>query len=529
MAKTVAVLGLVAALAAHGIALGADEPIPAKIGLVKPDKLAKFVSKSKTGFPLPSGLGEDPTVQGAEIAFFDTAAGGGGTFTHALPAAGWTALGNPAGSKGFKYKGNSVGDSTCSVVLIKPKVIKGVCKGSAVTLTTPFAGNDGIILRIPGTGAATLRYCAELGGATKMNDARELERTDAPAPASCPVEPSQPTATATGTPTGTAAATVTATATGIPTGTTGATATATSTSAAAGTSTPTPTITPGASCPLAAGRYTETTTGGTLKVSTFSPFAFPSGGKTIQDVSAGDANCVHTTVVPYPGGLTVPAFCVPALGYTVLVSQTGCGVGEIDSNGGSDFTVSEKGDTSYNLNGCSVTQSCSVFVDSSGDVDIAVGDGSADTCGSGGTANAIVSIPVHTITWLSSTGCPDPDGDPNGIDDTIITQFPQTLDLTTDTSTAQYFDNDGDGCSRAGAGPQGPFSSTGTCIDLVGNTVSVAAGGTVFSSAAPLHDLLFTTVQNSTVSGPTASGGATCTSPPVINFNGLAHRCIVAP
>jgi hypothetical protein len=268
-----------------------------------------------------------------------------------------------------------------------------------------------------------------------------------------------------------------------------------------------------------------------LKVSTFMPFAFPSGGTTLQDVSAGDASCVHTTVIPYPGGLTVPLFCVPALGYTVQVSQTGCGIGEIASNGGADLTVTEKGDTSYGLNGCAATQSCAAFVDSSGDIDITVGDGTADTCASGGTGNAIVSIPVNTLTWLASDGsCPDADGtfDP-ATGDTQITQFPQTLDLTTDTSTAQFFDNDGDGCFQKGAGPAGPFMSTGKCIDFVAQTVNVAGGGTVFSSAAPLHDLLFTTVQNSNITGPDAPGGATCASPPVINFSGLAHRCIIAP
>jgi hypothetical protein len=309
-------------------------------------------------------------------------------------------------------------------------------------------------------------------------------------------------------------------------------------------------------CPVSQGRYTQTTTGGVLKVSTFSPFQFPAGGTTIQDVSAGDSNCVHDTVIPYPGGLTVPVFCVPALGYTVQVSQTGCGIGIIDSNGGSDLTTTEKGDTSYNSGGCAASQSCAVFIDSSGEIDITVGDGSADTCSSG-TANAMVSIPVNTVTWLSTNGCPDPDTSPSEADDTIITQFPQTLDLTTDRATAQFNDNaPTDGCSLRGAGPAGPYTTNqmcfaagnpyacctgsgtgtcvgngavGTCMDTGTNTVTVAGGGTVFSSAAPLHDLLFSTVQPANITGPTAFQGATCASPPVINFAGLAQRCIIAP
>jgi hypothetical protein len=306
----------------------------------------------------------------------------------------------------------------------------------------------------------------------------------------------------------------------------------------------------------AAGRYTETSGPGELKVSTFAAFPFPAGSVTVQDVSAPDANCVSNTVIPYPGGLSTPVFCVPALGYTVRVAQTGCGVGIIDSDGGSDLTVDEKGDTSFNGGTCNTTQSCAAFADSSGLVRIKVGDGTVDTCASGGTGNAMVSIPVFTTTWLSTNGCPDTDGDPSGGDDTIITQFPQTLDQTTDRATAEFADLDADGCSIKGVGPAGPYttnqlctaagapyacctgSGTGTCvgngglgvcIDFVGATVSVAGGGTVFSSAAPLHDLLFTNILPNTIAHTGPNLGATCGSPPPVNFAGTADRCIVAP
>jgi hypothetical protein len=535
---------------AYGAALAADQPIPAKIGLVKPMKLTKFVSKSTSGFPLPTGASQDPTIIGAEIVFFDTGVAGG-TFLHTLPAAGWKGLGNPAGSKGFKYKGKPIGDSTCTIVLIKSKVIKGVCKGAAVTLTTPFAGDDGIILGIPSVAAGTLRYCAELGGVTQKNDTTLLKRKDAPAPAMCPVfpPPSTPTgtpagtATATGTPAGTAAAT----ATGTPTGTAAATETSTATAPPGSTPTstpatvpptvtntavPTPTSTP-AACPLTAGRYTITTTGGSLRVATFAPFAFPAGGTTIQDVGAGDANCVHDTVVPYPGGLTVPVFCVPALGATTSVTQSGCGIGKIDSNGGSDYTIAELGDTSETPV-CNVPQvvcpAAGPAPDSSGRIDVTVGNGAADTCASGGTGNAIVTIPVNTLTWVAAdSSCPDSDGMFNSGTDTQLASFPQTLDLTTDTNTAQFSDLDANGCAKSGLGPTGPFSSTGQCIDLGANTVNIAASGTVFSSGGPTYDLLFTTVQNNSMSAPAPSGGATCGSPPLINFAGAATRCLVGP
>ena len=122
-------------------AMAVDTTIPAKVGLVKTAKLAKFVAKPATTFPLPSGP-TDPSVVGADIKFFDTVAGGGGSFTNSLPAIGWTGLGNPAGVKGFKFKGKALGNP-CTIVLIKPTVIKAVCKGVPVTLSTPFLGDDG--------------------------------------------------------------------------------------------------------------------------------------------------------------------------------------------------------------------------------------------------------------------------------------------------------------------------------------------------------------------------------------------------
>lgn len=357
--------------------------------------------------------------------------------------------------------------------------------------------------------------------AATATDTPEPTATDTAAPEATATNTPEPEATATNTPEPAATATDTA----VPT--------ATSTPVPTDTAAPTATDTPGVECPLEPGRYTITTTGGSLRVATFAPFDFPAGGTTVQDVDAGDADCVHETVIPFPGGLTVPVFCVPALGATTSVTQSGCGIGLIDSDGGSDFTVTEHGDTSE-LGICNVPQAVCPAAgpapDSSGRLDVTVGDGTPDTCASGGTANAIVTIPVNTLTWVAADGsCPDADGTYNPGADTLLAEFPQTLDLTTDTNTAQFVDIDGNGCARSGLGPTGPFANTGQCIDLVANTVNIAASGTIFSSGGPTYDLLFTTIQNNTVSGPTPSGGATCASPPVINFDGMATRCLTGP
>jgi hypothetical protein len=172
-------------------------------------------------------------------------------------------------------------------------------------------------------------------------------------------ETTPPTSTTTPTntagPTNTAAATATETSpptsTTTPTNTAGPTnttaATPTVTPSTESTPTPTPTATTAPVCPVAPGVYTITNGAtGTLQVASIGPFPFPSGGTVVQDVGPGDANCVHNTVVPFPGGFASPQFCIPVLNFNVLVIQTGCGVGRLDSNGGSDFTVIEHGDTS---------------------------------------------------------------------------------------------------------------------------------------------------------------------------------------
>ena len=171
----------------------ADVLISGKISIAKPAKLTKFVSKSAIGFSLPTpGSPDDPTTAGAELSFFDTDLNGAGSATFTLGAAGWSGLGNPAGSKGYKYKGASDGGGACSTVLLKASVIKAVCKGTAVTLTPPFVATEGIVLGMPAGTTASLRYCAEFGGEEKKNDATALKRKDAPAPAICPELPGPP-------------------------------------------------------------------------------------------------------------------------------------------------------------------------------------------------------------------------------------------------------------------------------------------------------------------------------------------------
>jgi cysteine-rich repeat protein len=154
-----------------------DELLPGVIGIVKTGTLFKFVAKPDPNpFALPSP-GNDPTVGGAILHVFDTGIGAGdGTYT--LAAANWKGLGNPPGSKGFKYKGDGSFSDPCKVVLVKPKVVKAVCKGGGVTFTPPYVGDLGIELTL---GTSSKRYCARFGGENTKNEAGFLKRKDAPA------------------------------------------------------------------------------------------------------------------------------------------------------------------------------------------------------------------------------------------------------------------------------------------------------------------------------------------------------------
>jgi hypothetical protein len=270
-----------------------------------------------------------------------------------------------------------------------------------------------------------------------------------------------------------------------------------------------------------------------LRVYTFAAFPFPAGGAITQDVAAASPpNCVHDTVVGFPGGFSAPAFCVPALGYTVTVTQTGCGIGQIDSNGGSDYKVEELNDTSDASATCSLPDDalCTAGGDKSTRVDVTVGDSIADVCVGFGVANAIVTVPVHTFTWQDNSagtfGACLGDGVFNA-GDMIITEFDQVLDFTTDEAHASWGDIDGDGCSLAGSGPAaGQPLIKGECLDTTLMTVkTVAAGG--FGSDGLPYDGSFSTSLPNTVAGPGPLSGAVCGSPPAITFaGGTDTRCL---
>src|SRR5687767_11583873 len=182
--RTLRLLVVCAAMAVFSPAAAVDEPtdsMTGKVMTIKAGKLAKFVAKPPVEggtFALP-GPGNAPTTQGGQLRLIDLGDPNAADVVFGLPAGGWKGLGNPAGAKGYKYKGAGSSTDPCKVVLVKEKIIKAVCKGAAVDLAQPLEGSLSIVLTL---GSDSKHYCTEFGGTQVKNDDTLTKRKSAAAP-----------------------------------------------------------------------------------------------------------------------------------------------------------------------------------------------------------------------------------------------------------------------------------------------------------------------------------------------------------
>lgn len=177
---------VIAALVTAAPASAVDILIPGKRFVAKPASVAKFVAKGTFALPAP-GSAEDPTQGGALLTIGDT--DDIGDIHLELGRFGWKGLGNPAGSKGYRYKGKddplyADPNDTCRDVLLRSNVIRAVCRGAIVTITPPLLGEAVVEIELP-SAAPTRKYCAAFGGTEKKNTAAAARRVNAPAPARC--------------------------------------------------------------------------------------------------------------------------------------------------------------------------------------------------------------------------------------------------------------------------------------------------------------------------------------------------------
>jgi hypothetical protein len=151
-----------------------DIPIPVRIYLNQAGK-TKFVSKGTFAPPA-----DNPASAGAQLTFRSGAA----SESIALAAGRWSALGNPPGAKGFKYKDPS--GTTCKNLLLKGTTIKGLCRATTVGAPSFDATSAPPLTIVLSVGTAT-RYFGECpnGGTQTGNPQAVTKLKDCRAPAAC--------------------------------------------------------------------------------------------------------------------------------------------------------------------------------------------------------------------------------------------------------------------------------------------------------------------------------------------------------
>ncbi len=159
----------------------------------KPDARSLKVLSRDAGIEAPAtGSAGDPTLWGATLQIANPLTGE--TDVHQLPAAGWKALGRPAGSKGYNYREKSPTNGPCRRVRLTPgRLLGAVCKGKQIGFTLDQA-HQGLLTVVVQLGS-DIPYCMSFSGTSVRRDAGfgsggEVGRFDAdlaPEPVRCPL------------------------------------------------------------------------------------------------------------------------------------------------------------------------------------------------------------------------------------------------------------------------------------------------------------------------------------------------------
>lgn len=120
----------------------------------------------------------DPRIAGAVLRVADL--GLHSEIELALPASGWKKLGKHAWAS-YHYRGAGSAADPCRSVVVSRHHLRATCRGEAIDVPLPAAGEIFVQLAIGDFGQ---RFCASYGGKTLRNSARHLLRFDAP-PSTC--------------------------------------------------------------------------------------------------------------------------------------------------------------------------------------------------------------------------------------------------------------------------------------------------------------------------------------------------------
>jgi cysteine-rich repeat protein len=289
-----------------------------------------------------------------------------------------------------------------------------------------------------------------------------------------------------------------------------------------------------AQCPIAPGAYALTPLeGGFFVPGSFETVPLPPVAATRLEIGNPNADCVHPVVVPLVPTATRNTACLGDLGWTVQVTQTGCGVGLLDSDGGSDFSLEHIGDTSDTSPVCNTPHTfCQPGADDFVRSDVRLGDGTPDLCGQGGAAQLVFTVPLRFAIWSDAGGCPAPDGTFDAGTDTLVGAIPMTVNLTTGSAHAIFADLDGDGCFIApGSVSALEDREAGSCLDPSTRVLRLAGAQPISTSGdVPLDDSVVGIVVPYRLSEAQPPSGATCFDPPPSPIaGGTATQCGETP
>ena len=253
-----------------------------------------------------------------------------------------------------------------------------------------------------------------------------------------------------------------------------------------------------------------TSTAGTLRMANLHPFVVPSGVRIVMNAGPPAPGCAHDVVLP-ANGFVWPNVDVPAIGFCSAMITVGCTSGTAVGAGSL-------------WDGHAPAGLARTDVESSADTSDGICDPREPSCGTAGAnqlgnvdmvfepsassgVRTVVQVRTRSQTWVDTTCSPSlPDGccaastyDP-AAGDVLVSQVDLVLGLTTDSATAAFVDQNGDGCALAGFGfgspsLRGPVTLGGSprpgpcCV--VGESTTLVAASAGFSGGPPFYDVGF--------------------------------------
>ncbi len=137
--------------------------------------------------PAAGGPG-DPSGVGATLDLLNPETGEEANLL--LPASGWTALGQPAGAKGFRYRDRDGVLGPCTGARLRGGRLKARCKGAGIAFTLDEPAQSALAVAL--TVGTERVYCLRFGGVVADEGIGAKERgrflaKSAPAPVACPL------------------------------------------------------------------------------------------------------------------------------------------------------------------------------------------------------------------------------------------------------------------------------------------------------------------------------------------------------